>query len=144
MSSKAEIQAKNSVPVLETSGLELPVKYEYVTIPGNVPSKSNCYRIIKLGEHASLAKTKALKAYEESFMWQCGVYRNANISTPFEFHVNVYYPSKRSDLDNSLKCVLDCLQKVKAISNDNLCCMIVAQKFIDKANPRVEFKIIPQ
>lgn len=142
MSSKENIQVKKLESVRETSGSNVPVKIGFITIPGNVPSKSNCYRIIKLGEHASLAKTKSLKAYEQSFMWQCGMYRNANISSPFEFHINVYYPSKRSDLDNSLKCVLDCLQKVKAISNDNLCCKIVAQKFIDKANPRIEFKIV--
>lgn len=30
----------------------------------------------------------------------------------------------------------------KAIKNDNLCVKIVAEKFIDKENPRVEFKII--
>ena len=111
-------------------------------IKGNVPSKSNCYKIITLNGHGSLAKSKALKIYEESFMWQCGKYRNANISVPFEFHVDVYYPSKRSDLDNAMKILLDCLQKVKAISNDNLAMKIVAQKFIDKDDPRVEFKII--
>lgn len=110
-------------------------------IKGNVPSKSNCYKIITLNGHGSLAKTKALKMYEESFMWQCGQYRNANISVPFEFHVDVYYPSKRSDLDNAMKILLDCLQRVKAISNDNLTMKIVAQKFIDKDNPRVEFTI---
>jgi hypothetical protein len=26
--------------------------------------------------------------------------------------------------------------------NDNLCVKVVAEKFIDKANPRVEFKIV--
>lgn len=112
-------------------------------ILGNVPSKSNCYKIVQISGHASLAKTPALKKYEESFIWQCGKYRNANISVPFEFHVDVYYPSKRSDLDNSLKIILDALQSIKAIRNDNLCCKIVAQKFIDKINPRVEFEINP-
>lgn len=111
-------------------------------IKGNVPSKSNCYKIVTIAGHATLAKTPAMKAYEESFIWQCGVYRNANIKGPFEFHVNVFYPSKRSDLDNSLKVVLDCLQRVKAISNDNKCCKIVAQKFIDKADPRIEFSLV--
>ena len=111
-------------------------------IKGNVPSKSNCYRIVRHGKIASLAKTSALTEYEESFMWQCGAaYRNKLITTPFEFYINVYYPSKRSDLDNSLKVVLDCLQKVKAIKNDNNCCKIVAQKFIDIDNPRIEFEI---
>lgn len=112
-----------------------------VTIRGNVPSKSNSYRIIMVNGHGSLAKTKKVKDYEETFMWQCGEYRNAMIDQPFEMIIDVYYPSKRSDLDNSAKVVLDMLQKVKAIKNDNLCARIVAQKFIDKANPRIEFKL---
>ena len=29
-----------------------------------------------------------------------------------------------------------------SIKNDNLCVKIVAEKFIDKDNPRVEFKIV--
>ena len=114
---------------------------EVQVILGNVPSKSNCYRIITLGKHASLAKTAALKKYEESFAFQCGKYRNANIDTLFEFYIDVYYPSKRPDLDNSLKVVLDSLQRIKAISNDNNCIKIIAQKFIDKDNPRCEFII---
>ena len=109
-------------------------KEEVQVILGNVPSKSNCYRIIKLGNHASLAKTAALKKYEESFALQCGKYRNANIDTLFEFYVDVYYPSKRPDLDNGMKIILDILQKIKGISNDNNCIKIVAQKFIDKEN----------
>lgn len=112
------------------------------TILGNPPSKSNCYKIITLGGHGSLAKTPALKKYENDFYIQCNQYRNKNIEGYFEFHIDVFYPSQRSDLDNSLKCVLDCLQKVKAIKNDNKCIKIVAQKFLDKANPRVEFKIV--
>lgn len=116
---------------------------EFETILGNAPSKSNCYRIITLNGHGSLAKTKALKDYEEKFLWQCSKYRDANIEVPFEFYINVYYPSKRSDLDNSLKVVLDSLQRVKAIKNDNNCAKIVAQKFIDKDNPRIEFAIVP-
>lgn len=112
-------------------------------ILGNTPSKSNCYRIVTIAGHGSLAKTPALKKYEEGFMWQCGKYRNANISSLFEFHIDVYYPSKRSDLDGVLKVTLDLLQKVKAITNDNNCCKIVAQKFIDKKEPRIEFFIKP-
>ncbi len=110
---------------------------------GNVPSKSNCYKIITLNGHGSLAKTKALKQYENDFYIQCNLYRNKMIEGYFEFYIDVYYPSQRSDLDNSLKCCLDCLQKVKAISNDNKCIKIVAQKFLDKNNPRIEFEIKP-
>lgn len=112
------------------------------TIYGNPPSKSNCYRIITLAGHGSLAKTKALNQYEKDFYIQCNKYRNKNIEGYFEFHVDVFYPSQRADLDNSLKLILDCLQKVKAIKNDNRCVKIVAQKYLDKKEPRIEFELI--
>ena len=112
-------------------------EYPVQIITGNTPSKSNCYRF----GNKIMFKTDALKKYEESFIWQCGNYRNLNIDTPFEFYIDVYYQSKRSDLDNSLKVVLDCLQRVKGIKNDNNCCKIVANKFIDKENPRISFYI---
>lgn len=110
-------------------------------ILGNTPSKSNCYKIIKLGKHSSLAKTPALKKYEDNFYMQVGKYRGAMIDEFFEFEIDVYYPSNRADLDNSLKVVLDCLQRSKVIKNDNKCTKIVARKFIDKNNPRIEFTI---
>lgn len=111
-------------------------------IKGTVPSKSNSYRIIAINGHASLGKTAAMKKYEESFMWQVGECRDANIDVPFELYIDAYYPSKRSDLDGCLKAFLDCLQKSKVIKNDNTCCKIVARKFIDKEDPRIEYKII--
>ena len=106
-----------------------------------VPSKSNCYKIITLSGHGSLTKTHALKAYEKSFYLQCNHYRNKNIKGLFELHLDVYNSSQRPDLDNSFKVVLDCLQACKAIENDRNCVKIVAQKFVDKVNPRIEFTI---
>jgi Holliday junction resolvase RusA-like endonuclease len=112
------------------------------TIKGNVPSKSNCYKVIKLGNKCSLAKSKALKDYENSFFIQLlPALRGLMIEGYFEFYIDVFYPSQRSDLDNSLKVVLDCLQKTNTIKNDNKCVKIVAQKAVDKDNPRIEFKI---
>lgn len=111
-------------------------------IKGNCPSKSNCYKIIRKGKNTSLAKKEILEKYENSFYIQCDKYRNKNISGYFELYLKVFYPSQRSDLDNSLKVVLDCLQKAKAISNDNKCVKIVAEKFLDKKDPRIEFSII--
>lgn len=109
-------------------------------IIGNVPSKSNCYKIVSFGGHASLAKTKAMKQYEDSFFIQCKS-RNAMISGYFELHLQVFYPTQKSDLDNSLKIILDCLQKTKTIVNDNKCVKIVAEKYLDKNNPRIEFEL---
>lgn len=110
-------------------------------IIGTCPSKSNSYRIVKHGQHLAMAKKKALTDYEKSFFIQCRN-RGAMIKGYFEFHVNVYYPSERADLDNSLKILLDCLQHCKVIPNDNRCIKIVAQKFKDVTRPRVEFEIV--
>jgi Holliday junction resolvase RusA-like endonuclease len=107
-------------------------------IHGVCPSKSNCYRIGAYG----LFKTDALKKYEDAFFIQCNHYRNANITSYFEIHVDVFYPNERSDLDNAMKVILDCLQRTKTIKNDNRCVKIVAQKFKDKEKPRIEFEIV--
>jgi Holliday junction resolvase RusA-like endonuclease len=109
------------------------------TILGTPPSKSNGYKI----GHKMMYKSKALTDYENSFYLQCGMYRDANIDKFFQLELDVYYPSNRSDLDGSLKILLDILQKkVHAIKNDNLCTKITANKFIDKVNPRIEFALI--
>ncbi len=114
---------------------------EWQTILTQVPSKSNCYRIITLNGHGSLCKTKALKDFENTFFMQCGTYRNLMIDSYFEIHCRVYYPSMRSDIDNAMKGVLDAAQKAKVIKNDNLCVKVIAEKFIDKERPRLEFMI---
>lgn len=116
------------------------------TILGKVPSKSNCYRIVTVRgkdgkSHGSLAKADNLKAYEDKFFLQCNEYRNKGIKGLFGIELDVYYQSNRPDLDNSLKIVLDCLQTCGAIENDRKCVEINARKFIDKENPRIEFKI---
>ena len=110
------------------------------TIFGSCPSKSNSYRIIRFNNAYSLGKTNSLKKYEKDFYIQCNLYRDVLIDGYFEFYMDVFYPNQRSDLDNSAKVVLDCLQKVKAIVNDNKCTKMVLRKFLDKDKPRIEFK----
>ena len=116
-------------------------------ITGNCPSKSNCYKVIRLGfgknAKCSLGKQAKLKSYENSFKIQMLEYNYDLIEGNFKFIIDVFYDSRRPDLDNSLKVVLDCLQKAQAIKNDNLCMEINAKKHLDKENPRVEFSIIP-
>ena len=73
---------------------------------------------------------------------QVGKYRNLMIEGYFELHVRVYFATMSHDLDNSLKIILDCLQYTKTIRNDNRCVKIIAEKFIDKMNPHIEFKIV--
>lgn len=129
---------------------------QWQTIFGNVPSKSNSYKIITIKKKAEpgqseadrkafhkLGGTKQLRAYEKGFILQCTKYRNANINEEFIFEINAYYERKASDLDGCFKVVLDLLQEVGAIENDNLCVKIIAEKFIDKIDPRIQFRIIP-
>ena len=95
------------------------------TITGNCPSKSNCYKVIRLGfgknAKCSLGKQKKLYDYEKSFLSQMQQYDYKLIEGNFKFIIDVFYDSRRPDLDNSLKVVLDCLQKCKAVKNDNKC-----------------------
>jgi len=138
-------------PMLVGNDIKLPEFNGYgvmEVIKGVVPSKSNSYRIVTIKSKdpskkgfSSLAKTKEAKAYENAFILQCRKYRNANIDCDFNFEMDVYYPSRRADLDGSLKMVLDCLQKANAIKNDNKTNQLLIRRHVDKDNPRVEFSI---
>ncbi len=111
-----------------------------ITILGQVPSKSNGY---KIGNNR-LYKSRELKEYEELFNWQYRLPhlgRDEPIKDKFAIEIFVYFQSNRSDLDNSAKIILDCLQNCNVIENDRLCHRLTMYKFIDKENPRIEFEI---
>ena len=117
-----------------------------IEILGQTPSKSNTYRIITMRRkdgksHGSLAKTDELKAFENSFIMQLKQHQNPFINGAFEFYGRIYFRSWRSDLDNSLKVVLDCLQSAQWIDNDNNCVKIVCEKKVDANNPRIHFML---
>lgn len=110
--------------------------FRYIVF-GQVPSKSNSYRI----SGNRLFKTKQVTDYEKSFLLQCKE-KGRNIQGEFELYMDVYYTSKRPDLDGCTKVFLDCLQKAKVIRNDNRCVLLYLRKFVDKTNPRIEYQII--
>ena len=114
--------------------------YPKVTIYGDVVSKSNQYRIITINGHASLKKSDAVKEFEKKFYLQNPL-RNANITGFFEIYLDAYFSSNRKDLDGAFKLVLDTLQSSGTIKNDRNCVKIVANKYIDKQNPRIEFTL---
>ena len=115
--------------------------YPKVTIYGDVVSKSNQYKIITINGHASLKKSDAVKAFEQKFYLQNPL-RNINIEGFFEIYLDAYFSSNRKDLDGAFKLILDMLQSSKTIKNDRNCVKIVANKFIDKNNPRIEFTLV--
>ena len=108
-----------------------------ITILGQVPSKSNGYRI----GNNRLFKTVQLKEYEVSFEWQIRKHKGQMITEPFEIWIDVYFQSNRSDLDNAAKVILDCLQSTGIIENDRLCSVLVMRKHIDKLDPRIEIEL---
>lgn len=114
-----------------------------VTIFGKIPSKSNCYKVVTLNGHGSLAKQQVLKEYEKKFYLQCPL-RGRNMKGLFKLEVDVYHENMRPDLDNCFKVLLDCLQMCKVIKNDRQCVEIHARKLIDKINPRIEFELIEE
>lgn len=115
---------------------------ETETILGQVVSKSNNYQVgDDRGARQHIIKSKEIRNYERSFCEQCTVYKGRDIDRHFTLYVEVYESSVRFDLDNALKTILDCLQQVRAIRNDNLCMKIVAEKHLDKYNPRILFAI---
>ena len=116
---------------------------EVEVIHGQIIAKANHYQAVpgKFGRKR-IIKDEKIRAYESSFVEQCKVYRNRRISRRFRLFVRVFHSSVRFDLDNSLKTLLDCLQMVGAITDDNLCFQIEAEKKIDKYHPRIEFALL--
>ena len=111
------------------------------TIFGPIVAKANPYVDVPGSNGRRIIKDSCIRDYEQLFDQQCIVYRNRCISGRFRLSVKVWHSNNRYDLDNSLKTLLDCLQSVNAITNDNLCYSIEAEKFIDASNPRIEFSI---
>lgn len=118
---------------------------EVEVILGQIVAKANNYMAVpNEATGRRMIKNDKIRAYERNFQRQCRIYAGRMINRPFELVVEVFYANNSFDLDNSLKTLLDCLQYVGAITNDNLCNRIVADKRIDPYRPRVEFSIIPE
>lgn len=111
-------------------------------IYGQIVAKANHYLAVPgKDEQRRIIKDEVIREYERTFVEQCRIYKDRRISGRFTLIVDVFYKSARYDLDNSIKTLLDCLQMVNAITNDNLCFNLIANKYIDIHRPRVEFCI---
>ena len=108
-------------------------------IYGQIVGKANNYQNVPVKGERRIIKNAKIRQYEKAFQSQCLKYKNKGISRPFVLHADIYYQSKRYDIDNSVKTLLDCLQYAKAIKDDNLCMRLDIRKHIDGHNPRVEY-----
>ncbi len=115
-----------------------------VKIYGHPPSKANSYKI----RGNSLGKAQKVTEYEEAFRLQVNAIRSVGllpkeiIEGEFYLELDVYYKNNRSDLDNSAKVILDCLQSNGVIKNDRNLTRLVMTKYVDKEHPRIEFTLI--
>lgn len=80
-------------------------------------------------------------AYKTAVQWLRCLNSDLTVYTgDVRVRINVYRPAKRRDLDNCLKVVLDALQGV-VYENDSQVVEIIACRFDDKQNPRVEVEV---
>lgn len=115
---------------------EDPWSYGPCVMPGALCSKSNSRQIVRMGNRIAVIKSKEAREYVERFLRLM-----PKPAVPYEGPVvlkaNVYYGNMRRDLDVALLC--DCIQLNGIIKNDRNIWKIVAERFIDKLNPRTSF-----
>ena len=108
------------------------------TVLGNLQSKANSRKFIRPG---LIIKSKVALEFEESALLQLKAPMRGK--KPLEGDVacefEVYYQSRRSDLDTSL--IRDILQKAGVYLNDRQIVQVLETKHLDKSNPRVEMLI---
>ena len=123
-----------------------------LTIYGELGSKSNSRRMVSYGGRPRLIKSNKALNYEESSYQQLQALLSNH--EPFQDYVSlkvdVYYASKRPDLDVAL--LQDILQEKKdkktgivlsrgVYANDRQVVEIHARKLWDKENPRCEITV---
>lgn len=109
------------------------------TVLGSPQSKANSRKAVMLGKRPAFIKSDAARAYLANFQLQCPRLKTI-ITTPVAVFIEIFYSSRRPDLDESL--ILDAMQD-RIYANDRQ----VQEKHIlwglDQANPRCVVRIVP-
>lgn len=82
------------------------------------------------------------KAYKEQVAWIARAAGVELIDGDVSVTMRVYRQAKRGDLDNTAKVLLDSLNGI-AYADDSQIVRIVAERYDDKKNPRVEVEVTP-
>jgi Holliday junction resolvase RusA-like endonuclease len=90
---------------------------------------------------AILYKSAELKSYEKSFIEEIPENCKVDMIGDLNMAVVCYFSSRRPDVDNAAKSILDCLQKGGVIRNDRSVMKLTLIKELDKDNPRVDIAI---
>lgn len=112
------------------------MKWDYeATILGEPASKANSRRIVKVGGSPRVIKSKKALSYARSFAAQCPLKSSLldEDGSTVLVVLDIYYASRRPDLDESL--ILDLLQE-RAYKNDRSVKARITRWHLDRVNPR--------
>lgn len=84
--------------------------------------------------------THEAKKYKQTVAKQCTIEGHVPLDGSVAVDIKVFRPAKRGDLDNTLKVSLDSL-KGFCFHDDKQIVKIVAERYDDKDNPRIEIEI---
>lgn len=113
-----------------------------LTLP--YPPSANRYWRVWRGR---MVKSEAAREYQQNAKlsllagWRQSEWQKA-FAGPVRVEIDVYRPTKRGDLDNSIKVLLDALKGVAFVDDDQVV-ELTAARHDDKANPRVEVNVTP-
>lgn len=118
------------------------------TVTGSLVSKANSRRLVSARSIDGVVRPRVIKseaalAWTEAALWQLKSQNRGRlpVTTPVHLIAEVYYSSRRPDLDVSL--LMDVLQEAKVYENDRQVQKITATKRLDQGNPRVEVLLEP-
>lgn len=82
------------------------------------------------------------KLYKQQVAWIAKAAGAELLTGDVSVTMRVYRPAKRMDLDNAAKILLDSLNGI-AYTDDSQIVRILAERYDDKHNPRVEVEVTP-
>lgn len=107
-----------------------------LTIQGNLASLKNSRRLVYVnGKPKFIPKPEAVY-WEKLAQIQIPKDHRIKMTGPIRLTCNVWYQSRRSDLDIAL--VMDVLQRAEVYLNDRQVVEIIATKKVSPENPRVD------
>lgn len=113
------------------------------TILGKLASKSNSRRLVAPGGRPMSIKSAAAMEFEEGAIPQIPAdLKGLGLGSKNQLlglSATIYYPSFRSDLDDTLLC--DVLERAGVVSNDRWIREKRLLARVDKDNPRVEVRL---
>jgi Holliday junction resolvase RusA-like endonuclease len=106
------------------------------------PSANRYWRFVVVRERALVLLSGEARAYKKAIATIAKAKVPHPMTGPLSVYLRIFRPRKAGDLSNRIKVVEDALNKV-CYADDNQIERIVAERFEDKNNPRVEILIEP-